>query len=65
MRVHLFGAVSSGNVAAFGLRRAANDDENLGGREVADFVQNDFYVDNDITSRNSVDEVVKGCYSIV
>ena len=50
MNVHLFGAVSSPGVANFGLRTAANMGLEQFGLEAADFLKNDFYVDDGLKS---------------
>ena len=49
MKVHLFGATSSPGCANFGLKRAADDGETEFGRKIADYVREDFYVDDGIT----------------
>ena len=46
MNVHLFGAVSSPAVANFGLRATAEAGREQLGQTAADFLQNDFYVDD-------------------
>ena len=46
MMVHLFGAVSSPGCANFGLKRAADDGEFEFGEVAANFVCNNFYVDD-------------------
>ena len=50
MNVHLFGNVSSPAVANFGLHMIANNSRVTYGRDVADFIQQDFYVDDGLTS---------------
>ena len=54
MRVHLFGATSSPGVATYALRRIAKDYGKGHAEEAALFVQRDFYVDDGVTSVNSV-----------
>ena len=54
MKVHLFGAVSSPGCANFALKRTADDFEELYGREAAEFLRNDFYVDDGLKSVPSV-----------
>ena len=49
MNVHLFGATSSPAVATYGLRRIAEDYRSTGPL-AADFLQQDFYVDDGVTS---------------
>ena len=46
MTVHLFGATSSPSCANFALKQTANDFEREYGEEVANFIRNDFYVDD-------------------
>ena len=62
MRVHLFGATSSPSCANFALKQTANDFEGEYGEQEANFIQNDFYVDNGLKSvptATSVVELVK------
>ena len=58
MKVHLFGATSSPGCANFGLKRAADDGETEFGRKIADYVREDFYVDDGITSLPTVEEAI-------
>ena len=53
MKVHLFGAVSSPGCANFALKRTADDFEEVFGREPAEFVRDDFYVDDGLKSVSS------------
>ena len=50
MTVHLFGATSSPGCANFGLKRIAADNEEEFGKETADFLRHDFYVDDGLKS---------------
>ena len=50
MNVHLFGAVSSPGVANFGLRATAETGREQFGQAAADFLQQDFYVDDGLKS---------------
>lgn len=50
MTVHLFGAVSSPACANFALRQTADMYEGDYGKEAADFIRNDFYVDDGLKS---------------
>ncbi|XP_071963458.1 uncharacterized protein [Antedon mediterranea] len=59
MTVHLFGAVSSPAVANFGLRKAADDGESQYGKPVADFIRNDFYVDDGLKSLPSEADAIQ------
>ena len=56
MKVHLFGAASSPGCANFGLKRAADDGEDEFGTEAANFIRNDFYVDDGLKSVPTVQE---------
>ena len=58
MTVHLFGNTSSPAVATFGLRKTAVDGEEKFGESAKKFVCNDFYVDDGLTSRRTVEEVI-------
>jgi hypothetical protein len=53
MTVHLFGASSSPGVANFALKAAANLGEEEFGQDVANFVRNNFYVDDGLISVES------------
>ena len=55
MTVHLFGAGSTPGCANFGLKRIADDHEEECGSEVANFVRNDFYVDDGLKSVDTVE----------
>ena len=50
MTVHLFGATSSPGCANFALKKVASDFEDQCGAEAADFVRNNFYVDDGLRS---------------
>ena len=56
--VHLFGAASSPAVANFGLKQAAVDGEQKHGTEVRQFIENEFYVDDGLTSVPSIAEAI-------
>ncbi len=58
MTVHLFGAVSSPGCSNFGLQRAAADGEEEFGKQAANFVKHDFYVDDGLTSVESTKEAI-------
>lgn len=58
MTVHLFGAKSSPGCANYGLKRIANDYENELGTDVAQFIRNDFYVDDGLKSLSTEDEAI-------
>ncbi|XP_038055409.1 uncharacterized protein LOC119727556 [Patiria miniata] len=55
MKVHVFGAASSPGCANFGLKRAADDGEDEFGAEAANFIRNDFYVDDGLKSLPTVE----------
>ena len=59
MTVHSFGATSSPGCANFALKSTANDFEEEFGASAADFLRNDFYVDDGLKSVPLVDEAVK------
>ena len=58
MKVHLFGAGSSPGCANFGLKKAADDGEAEYGKEAAEFIRRDFYVDDGLKSVPNVEEAV-------
>ncbi|KAK6167131.1 hypothetical protein SNE40_021229 [Patella caerulea] len=59
MSAHLFGAASSPGCANYGLKRAAKDFEEEFGSCVADFVRNNFYVDDGLLSVDSEREAIE------
>ena len=59
MSVHLFGAGSSPGCANFPLKRITTDHEKEFGRDVANFVRDDFYVDDGLKSVPTVTEAIK------
>ena len=58
MTVHIFGNTSSPAVATFGLRKTADEGKEEFGDAANKFVHDDFYVDDGITSCDSVDETL-------
>lgn len=54
MCVHIFGSTSSPAIATYGLRLMANQAND----DVKNFVSNDFYVDDGLTSQQSVKEAI-------
>ena len=58
MTVHLFGATSSPACANYALKMSATDNEKDLGPEAANFVRRDFYVDDGLTSVESVHDAV-------
>ena len=63
MNVHLFGAASSPGCANYCLKQAANDYEEEFGSEPANFIRNDFYVDDGLksvpTDTEAIDVITK------
>ena len=59
MTVHLFGATSSPGCSNFALKSTANDNEEEIGSAAANFLREDFYVDDGLKSVPSVHEAVK------
>ena len=64
MNVHLFGAVSSSSCSTFALRRAADDAENHVGRETADVLRKNFYVDDCMRSEEPEEGAVQKTSSV-
>lgn len=58
MTVHLFGATSSPGCANYGLKKIANDYEEEYGSDIADFIRNDFYVDDGLKSLSTEEEAI-------
>ena len=56
MTVHLFGATSSPGCANFALKAAAMDGKEEHGEAAAKFVRDEFYVDDGVTSVNTIQE---------
>ena len=59
MKVYLFGAGSALGCANFGLKRVADDVEDEFGKEAADFIRYDVYVDDGLTSVSNVEKAIK------
>ena len=59
MLVHLFGNVSSPAIATYGMRRTAEDGEEEFGSAAKEFIYNDFYVDDGLTSRPTDQETIE------
>lgn len=59
MTVHLFGATSSPGCANFALKSTANDHEEEFGSVAADFLRNNFYVDDGLKSVETAVEAVQ------
>ncbi|XP_075438936.1 uncharacterized protein LOC142481354 [Ascaphus truei] len=58
MKVHVFGNSPSPAVAAYGLRRTAQDGEAEFGKDARSFVERDFYVDDGLKSVPTEEEAV-------
>ena len=58
MRVHLFGNKPSPSVASYGLQKIAEISKDEYGADVQQFITNDFYVDDGLTSAPTVDSAV-------
>ena len=58
MIIHLFAASSSPGCANFGLKRAADDGEAEFGEDAANYIRNNFYMDDGLTSVASVEQAV-------
>ena len=56
MRVHLFGAISSPACANYALKATADMYEDIVSTDAANFVRNDFYVDDGLKSVGTVEE---------
>ena len=59
MKVHLFGAASSPGCANYGFKKAADDGEKEFGKDAADFMRRDFYVDDGLKSVKDVDTAIE------
>ena len=59
MTVHLFGATSSPGCATFTPEVTARDNENIFGKETADFLRHDFYVDDGLKSVCTTTQAIK------
>ena len=49
MTIHIFGARSSKGCPNLGFQEVANDYKSEFGTEAADFVRNEFYIDDDLS----------------
>ena len=58
MRVHVFGNKPSPSVASYGLQKIAEISKDEYGADVQQFITNDFYVDDGLTSAPTVDSAV-------
>ena len=58
MTVHLFGNGPSPAVAMFGMRKTAEDGEEVYGEEKKEFICKNFYVDDGLTSKSSEEKVI-------
>lgn len=58
MKVHVFGNSPSPAVATYGLRKTAECASSLYGKDIEDFVNNNFYVDDGLVSLQSAEEII-------
>lgn len=58
MVVHVFGNSLSPAIATYGMRRTAKEVEHIYGTDVTHYIEHDFYVDDGLTSRQSVEDAV-------
>lgn len=58
MVVHVFGNSLSPAIAIYGMRRTAKEVEHIYGTDVTHYIEHDFYVDDGLTSRQSVEDAV-------
>ena len=58
MNVHLFGTASSPGCANYGLKQTANNNEKEIGEKAADFIRNNFYVDDGLKSVANESEAI-------
>ena len=58
MTKHLFGATSSPGVATYGLRKLASDNKRISPKAAA-FIQDDFYVDDGLTSTSTPEDAIE------
>ena len=59
MKVHLFEAASSPGCANYGFKKAADDGEKEFGKNAANFMRRDFYVDDGLKSVKDVDTAIE------
>ena len=59
MNVHLFGASSSPGCANYGLKQTATDNEEEFGSDAANFIRQDFYVDDGLKSVSTAERAIK------
>ena len=59
MKVHLFGAASSTGCANYGFKKAADDGEKEFGKNAANVMRRDFYVDDGLKSVKDVDTAIE------
>lgn len=65
MNVHLFGAVSSPSCANFAVRRTADDVEAQVGKETADVLRRNFYVDDCLRSEETETKAIERLHSTI
>ena len=65
MLVHLFGKVDSPCIAAWALQRTAADNQLEFGKEVVDIVKRNFYVDDCLYSKSTVEEAANTALQLI
>ena len=58
MRVHVFGNSPSPSVASYGLRKLDDRSKEDFGIDIQEFIANDFYVDDGLTSTPTIDSAI-------
>lgn len=58
MTVHVFGNSPSPAIATYGMRRTVKEVEHIYGTDVTHYIERDFYVDDGLTSQQSVKDAV-------
>lgn len=58
MVVHVFGNSLSPAIGTYGMRRTVKEVEHIYGTDVTYYIERDFYVDDGLTSRQSVEDAV-------
>ncbi|XP_046585211.1 uncharacterized protein LOC124292203 [Haliotis rubra] len=58
MRVHVFGNKPSPSIATYGLKKAATQGQDIYGLDTKTFIENEFYVDDGLTSCPTPEETV-------
>lgn len=64
MTVHVFGGTSSPSCANYALRKTATDNESIFGKDAANIVRNNFYVDDMLKSFPSIYDALEGIQKV-